>query len=81
MVAHEQAKDGDRLETMDTDVYRATEDATSEIPLGGASAIYSRQTILAIENDKYDPSLALAFSLARAFDTPIEAIFNDERES
>ncbi len=35
----------------------------------------SRQTINAIENDKYDPSLPLAFSLARIFDCKIEELF------
>lgn len=35
----------------------------------------SRQTIYAIENDKYDPSLPLAFRIARLFDQSIEEIF------
>lgn len=35
----------------------------------------SRQTINAIENERYDPSLPLAFKISGAFDTPIEAIF------
>ena len=35
----------------------------------------SRQTINAIETGKYDPSLPLAFALARLFAQPIEAIF------
>ncbi|WP_189450241.1 helix-turn-helix transcriptional regulator [Cognatilysobacter xinjiangensis] len=35
----------------------------------------SRQTINAIETGKYDPSLPLAFRIARLFDEPIEAIF------
>ena len=35
----------------------------------------TRQTIHAIENDKYNPSLELAFKLARYFETTIEAIF------
>jgi len=38
----------------------------------------SRQSINAIETGKYDPSLPLAFKLARLFDTTIEAIFTDE---
>ncbi|MFJ5283164.1 helix-turn-helix transcriptional regulator [Pseudomonas sp. NPDC088429] len=37
----------------------------------------SRQTINAIENERYDPSLPLAFQIARAFEMPIESIFND----
>ncbi len=35
----------------------------------------SRQSVNAIETGKYDPSLPLAFRIARLFDLPIEAIF------
>ena len=35
----------------------------------------SRQTINAIETEKYDPSLPLAFKVARLFKLPIEEIF------
>ncbi len=35
----------------------------------------SRQTIHAIEVEKYDPSLPLAFKIARLFESSIEAIF------
>ncbi len=35
----------------------------------------SRQTINAIETEKYDPSLPLAFKLSAAFKLPIEALF------
>lgn len=38
----------------------------------------SRQTINALETGKYDPSLPLAFKIARLFDLSIEAIFQDE---
>ncbi|WP_339466416.1 MULTISPECIES: helix-turn-helix transcriptional regulator [unclassified Pseudomonas] len=38
----------------------------------------SRQTINAIENERYDPSLPLAFQIARAFEMTIESIFDDE---
>jgi putative transcriptional regulator len=38
----------------------------------------SRQSVNAIETGKYDPSLPLAFKLARLFSMPIEAIFMDE---
>lgn len=38
----------------------------------------SRQTVNAIENGKYDPSLPLAFKIARLFDKQIEEIFDDE---
>ncbi|MFN2383810.1 MAG: helix-turn-helix transcriptional regulator [Gemmatimonadota bacterium] len=36
----------------------------------------SRQSVNAIETGRYDPSLPLAFRLARLFDLPIEAIFD-----
>jgi putative transcriptional regulator len=39
----------------------------------------SRQSVNAIETGKYDPSLPLAFKLARLFETTIEAIFSDEK--
>lgn len=39
----------------------------------------SRQTVNAIENGRYDPSLPLAFKIARAFGRPIEAIFTDDQ--
>lgn len=35
----------------------------------------SRQTVNAIETGKYDPSLPLAFKIAKLFGHPIEAIF------
>lgn len=38
----------------------------------------SRQSVNAIETGRYDPSLPLAFKIARLFDVPIEAIFDDE---
>jgi putative transcriptional regulator len=38
----------------------------------------SRQSVNAIETGKYDPSLPLAFKLARIFNTTIEQIFTDE---
>ena len=38
----------------------------------------SRQSVNAIEVGKYDPSLPLAFRIARLFGQPIEAIFVDE---
>ena len=37
----------------------------------------SRQSVNAIETGKYDPSLPLAFKIARLFGLPIEAIFDD----
>lgn len=38
----------------------------------------SRQTVNAIETEKYDPSLPLAFKIARLFAMRIEEIFEDE---
>ena len=38
----------------------------------------SRQTINAIETDKYDPSLPLAFSIARLFELRIEECFSPD---
>jgi putative transcriptional regulator len=38
----------------------------------------SRQTVNAIEVGRYDPSLPLAFRIARLFDRPIEAIFSEQ---
>ncbi|MFT4003576.1 MAG: helix-turn-helix transcriptional regulator [Rhizobium sp.] len=37
----------------------------------------SRQTVNAIENERYDPSLPLAFVIARVFGLPIEQIFEE----
>ena len=38
----------------------------------------SRQSVNAIETGKYDPSLPLAFKIARLFEAPIETIFSDD---
>ena len=40
----------------------------------------SRQTINAIETGKYDPSLPLAFRIARLFGRSIEAVFEPEQD-
>lgn len=40
----------------------------------------SRQTVIAIENGRYDPSLPLAFAIARLFQQPIESIFTPDQE-
>jgi putative transcriptional regulator len=37
----------------------------------------SRQTVNALETGRYDPSLPLAFKIARVFGQPIEAIFSE----
>ncbi|MBX9616064.1 MAG: helix-turn-helix transcriptional regulator [Brevundimonas sp.] len=38
----------------------------------------SRQTINAVETDKYDPSLPLALRMARLFDVPVPELFIDD---
>lgn len=42
----------------------------------------TRQTIVAIENGKYSPTLELAFKIAQVFNLPLEEVFgyNSERE-
>jgi putative transcriptional regulator len=56
-------------------VLRAERD-WSQAELGGRLGV-SRQAVNAIETGKYDPSLPLAFKLARLFDMAIEEIFDD----
>ena len=36
----------------------------------------TRQTIIAIEQGRYSPSLEMAFRIARAFDTPLDRVFH-----
>lgn len=38
----------------------------------------SRQSVNAIETGKYDPSLPLAFKIARLFEQPIEHVFSED---
>ena len=38
----------------------------------------SRQTIIAIENDKYDPTLSLAFALAKELQLTVDELFMPE---
>ena len=52
------------------------EQGWSQAELGGRLGV-SRQAVNAIETGKYDPSLPLAFKLARLFRLKIEEIFND----
>jgi len=40
----------------------------------------SRQTILSLENGRYNPSIVLAFRLSRLFEMPIEQIFQYDGE-
>jgi putative transcriptional regulator len=39
----------------------------------------SRQTVNALEKEKFDPSLPIAFRIARLFDLTIEEVFADEQ--
>ena len=39
----------------------------------------SRQTVIAIETERYDPSLPLAFLIAEVFKRPVEAIFTRDK--
>lgn len=41
----------------------------------------SRQTIVAIEKEKYSPSLELAFRIAHFFNTPLEEVFSFQPKS
>ena len=59
-------------------VLRAERDWT-QADLAGRVGV-SRQTINAVEKDKYDPSLSLAFELARLFGGTIEGIFYPDVE-
>lgn len=54
-------------------VFRAMNDITQE-ELAKELGV-TRQTILAIEKDKYDPSLILAFKIAQFFKVQIEDVF------
>ncbi|MGB9937619.1 MAG: helix-turn-helix transcriptional regulator [Methanobacterium sp.] len=54
-------------------IYRAMKEITQE-ELAKKIGV-TRQTILSIEKDKYDPSLILAFKMARFFEVKIEDIF------
>lgn len=49
----------------------------SQADLAAAVGV-TRQTINAIERDRYDPSIELAFKLARYFDCQIEDLFDPE---
>lgn len=55
-----------------------TEHGWSQTELGERLGV-SRQTVNAIENERYDPSLPLAFQIARAFGLTIEQIFMEDK--
>jgi putative transcriptional regulator len=60
---------------------RALRQATglSQQDLGHALGV-SRQTVNAIEQCRYDPSLPLAIRIARFFGTTVEEMFHDDRD-
>jgi len=60
-------------------VFRAERDWTQEELARRLSV--SRQAIIAIEREKYDPSLRLAMKMARLFDSRVEDIFALDPES
>ena len=59
-------------------VFRAERDMTQE-QLANKVGV-TRQTVLAIEKNKYTPSLTLAFKIARAFEVGVEQVFMWEEE-
>jgi len=57
-----------------------TEQGWSQAALADQLGV-SRQSVNAIETGKYDPSLPLAFAIARLFGKSIEEIFDDQTEA
>ncbi len=60
-------------------VFRAMHDMTQEAL--AARLGVTRQTVISIEKDTYDPSLKLALKMARLFDVKVEDIFAGEPDS
>jgi len=60
-------------------VFRAMHDLTQEALARDLGV--TRQTVLAIEKGKYDPSLDLAFRIARYFGVTIEEVFTFDKVS
>jgi putative transcriptional regulator len=56
---------------------RREAEGLSQADLAAAVGV-TRQTINAIERERYDPSLELAFKLAAHFDEPVEALFTPD---
>ena len=52
-------------------VYRATKRMTQQDLVG-----VSRQTIMQLERNRYNPSMLLAYSIAKVFDVTIEDLFD-----
>jgi putative transcriptional regulator len=61
---------------MKNDVRMLREEAGLSQAALGAELSVSRQTIISIENERYDPSLPLAIAIARFFGRSIEEIFH-----
>lgn len=55
------------------------EKGLSQVELGKILEV-SRQTISSLENGRYNPSIVLAFKIARYFSLPIEEIFIYEED-
>ncbi|HOT93711.1 MAG TPA: helix-turn-helix transcriptional regulator [Methanoregulaceae archaeon] len=60
-------------------VHRAEREITQEQLAAGLGV--TRQTIIAIEKGKYDPSLSLAFRIARFFNVRVDELFLDDEPS
>lgn len=58
-------------------IFRAVHELTQE-PLAEKLGV-TRHTIIAIENERYDPSLSLAFRMSDLFGVPIENIFIQQK--
>lgn len=59
-------------------VYRATKRMTQQ-ELADLTGV-SRQTIMQLERNRYNPSMLLAYSIARVFDITIEDLFDFEEK-
>jgi len=59
-------------------VFRAMHDLTQEALADKLKV--TRQTVVSIENGKYDPSLPLAFRIAGLFNVKIEDVFTSDEE-
>ena len=63
------------IETKNTIRERRKEKGISQEELAKRCGV-SRQTVNAIENTKYDPTLMLAFSLAKVLETTVDELFD-----
>ena len=59
--------------------YRRSKPSMTQQDLADAVGV-TRQTIIAIEKGKYDPSVGLALKLAQVFEIPLEALFELDSE-